>query len=77
MSDYEPERKWLVESESDAPDIHVLPTEDGHVARGHEPSLGCQSCRPVSVDGEVWGLSGRVWTHIEPSWPGASRGHLQ
>ncbi len=67
---------WLVDADSDAPDVHVLPcTEDGQVARGHEPSLACPSCRPEAVRSGP--LDQPVWSHVEPTWPGAERGYLQ
>lgn len=66
-------RQWLVDAESDAPAVHVLPCEDDLPARGHEPSLFCPACRPEPVrDGP---LDTPVWSHNEPGWPGAERGY--
>jgi hypothetical protein len=71
-------RNWQVDPVSDAPDVHVLPAEDGEPARGHEPRVGCLACSPRLIsDGPFEMTGGHVWAHIEPSWPGASRGYLQ
>ena len=66
---------WLVDAESDAPDVHVLPCEDGRPARGHKPTLACPACRPRPVRNGP--LDQPVWSHHEPTWPGADRGLMQ
>ena len=64
---------WKVDPVSDAPDVHVLPTNpDGTVACGHLPLLACPACRPEAV--REGPLDSPVWSHNEPNWPGANRG---
>lgn len=67
-------RGWLVDPLSDAPDVHVLPCEDGLPARGHEPTLMRPACRPEPI--REGPLDSPVWSHVEPTWPGSDRGYV-
>lgn len=54
---------------------HVLPVdEDGNVVRGHEARIDCPACRPVAIRNGP--LDDPVWSHVEPTWPGASQGRV-
>ena len=60
-------RGWLlIVSHGDA---HVLPALDGAPALGHRAVRACPSCRPILV--RKGPLDDPMWTHDEPSWPGA------
>jgi hypothetical protein len=61
---------WLVVEV--APDeVHVLPCdEQDQLVRGHLPSMTC-FCQPKAI--REGPLDDPVWSHNEPSWPGATQ----
>lgn len=51
-------------------EVHVLPCdEEERIVLGHQPTIAC-FCGPKAVrDGP---LDDPVWSHNEPTWPGAT-----
>ena len=48
---------------------HVMPADGDHPAAGHEARVDCPVCRPIALRDPI--DDGVVWSHYEPTWPGA------
>lgn len=67
------EPNWMVVTVTPT-EVHVLPAEGDAIARGHAATLPCPACVVRAV--RTGPLDTAVFSHVEPTWPGALPGLL-